>query len=365
MEKQKFEAVLKKSVVMYNMLTGNRMTEREGSAFIEIFDLVEAYNGTPDSAVETFDVLSHIEPDKLTPVDIPTFIGRTVDDIINNDAGAVVVSPEGGEPVPKEEFTKPSSEVVKQPAARPKSWLDRQLSGIRIETLKKSYFKPTNSDEQSAASDDPDKEADIDAAWQRRDEEQAQERERIGHDLREQQAREHANRIVKTRERDSHPVGYDWQICALCRQGARENSIIQCYKSEPTPEEFYELYRLYDDQTHWVFVNRWNQGAQRWDKHLDQYLEAHGQAVRNLRGTLRPRPVTAPETKELRGRDVTQPPLSDPWEEPEKPWRIRYYSDVMKAVTFTYVDKKPTGAEMAHFHHTKCLAVSQAKPKEA
>lgn len=63
-QEQKFEAVLKKSVAMFNMLTGKTMTEQEGRAFIDIFDLAEAYTAgvveVPASA-EAFDVLSQVD----------------------------------------------------------------------------------------------------------------------------------------------------------------------------------------------------------------------------------------------------------------------------------------------------------------
>lgn len=355
MKQQKFEATLKKSVAMFNMLTGRDLTEREGSAFIQIFDLVDEYTGTGGDAVQTFDVLSQAQPAKpgmretpaakeLQALDIPTLAHREVYAAVA-DCGC----PEGRCTCTNEMLANVPSRaakvIVESTPTSISPWLDRGPKGLQRT--------------------DPAKQAEIDAAWQTRDREQAQESERIEESIRTSAASEKASRYVNTNGRDKHPVGYDWQVCALCREGSPNNSTVRCYKSKPTPEEFFELYRLYDAHTHWVFINRWNAGAQRWDRYLHEYLQEHEQEIRNLRGTIPPRVVkVSKDPDELRGRDVSEPPMSAPWEEDDKPWRIRYFSDVMGRVIFTYVDKKPTGAEMMHFHHTKCLAVSQAKPKQ-
>jgi len=275
---------MKKSVVMFNMLTGNTMTEREGAAFLDIYDLVEAYNGAPGSAVESFDVLSHIEADELTPIpeDMPTAI-------------------------------------VESPAAH-KTWLDRKLSGIRISPSVKT---------EAVATAKPEPEKD-----------------------------DYVPPVIQNRNRD-HIQGYDWQICVLPRDKNPDRMYVLHFAVMPTQAQLDPHYIKYHQCTHYVHVNEWVRGE--WEgitKHYDcrvpeQLLTAADRVVR-----------TAP-APELTGRDVSLPPMSDPWEEADKPFRIRYYSDARKGVAFTYVDKKPTSREMAHFHHTKCLAVSQAKPKEA
>lgn len=405
MKQQKFEATLKKSVAMFNMLTGRDLTEREGSAFIHIFDLVDDYTGAGSDAVQAFDVLSQAAPKpglretpaakQLQELDLPVFTDtrpQTAQELYKSvsDCGC----PEGRCTCTDQMLANVPSRAAKvaveSTPASVSPWLDARPKGVKqdsamaaaakqygirpkvLEQLAKAESadnkQPIGGIVETAAgvfSAEPEKQAEIDAAWQSRDEEHVQERSRIEQERVARAASEKAARYVETTDRHKHPVGYDWQVCALCREGARDNSFVRCYKSEPTPEEFFELYRLYDAHSHWVFINRWNAGAQRWDKFLEEYLEQHAQAIRNLRGTIPPRVIkVSKDPEELKGRDVSMPPMSDPWEEADKPWRIRYYSDVMQRVIFTYIDKKPTGAEMAHFHHTKCLAVSQARPKQ-
>ena len=391
MKQQKFEATLKKSVAMFNMLTGRDLTEREGSAFIHIFDLVDDYTGAGGDAVQTFDVLSQAAPKPglretpaakdLQKLDLPVFTDtRPQTDQELYKSVSDCDCPEGRCTCTDQMLANVPSRAAKvivesTPTGVSSPWLDGRLKGIKPKNGKPlggmvelalgepspmRYVASVGPDDQT-----PEKAQEIDAAWQSRDEEHVQERSRIEQERVARAASEKAARYVETTDRHKHPVGYDWQVCALCRDGARDNSFIRCYKSEPTPEEFFELYRLYDAHSHWVFINRWNAGAQRWDKFLEEYLEQHAQAIRNLRGTIPPRVIkVSKDPEELKGRDVSMPPMSDPWEEADKPWRIRYYSDVMQRVIFTYIDKKPTGAEMAHFHHTKCLAVSQARPKQ-
>ena len=406
MKQQKFEATLKKSVAMFNMLTGRDLTEREGSAFIHIFDLVDDYTGAGSDAVQAFDVLSQAAPKPglretptakdLQKLDLPVFTDtRPLATKELYEAVADCGCPEGRCTCTDAMLANVPSRAAKvvvepTPTSVSSPWLDARPKGVNQDSAmaaaaKQYGIKPKVMEQLAKAessenkqpiggivetaagvfSAEPEKQAEIDAAWQSRDQEHVQERSRIEQERLARAASEKAARYVQTTERQKHPVGYDWQVCALCREGSRENSTIRCYKSEPTPEEFFELYRLYDAHTHWVFINRWNAGAQRWDRSLEEYLQNHDQAIRNLRGTIPPRVVkVSKDPEELRGRDVSMPPMSDPWEEADKPWRIRYYSDVMQRVIFTYIDKKPTSAEMMHFHHTKCLAVSQARPKQ-
>lgn len=287
MEKQSFDAVLKKSVVMFNMLTGNTMTEREGAAFLDIYDLVGDYHGADDDAVETFDVLSHIEPDEITPIppDIPQFIGRSPAAV--RAAVSAVLDCELGKSAKKHDI---APEVLKWSA------------------------QPDTADEY----DPP---------------------------------------IIRSESRN-HIPGYDWQIIVLHREKDPDQTYFMHFAQMPTQAQLNEHFVKFHDRTHYVHVNEYVHGH--WEGITDRYDTSVPTST-----LTKPNPVvrTAP-APELHGRDVSIPPMSAEWEEPEKPWRIRYLSQEMGFVRFTYVDKKPTGAEMAHFHHTRCLAVSQAKPKD-
>lgn len=306
-QEKQFDTVLKKSVAMFAMLTGKPMTEREGRAFIEIFDMAEAYlaNGAQTgAAAETFNILSG--------VDIPQFVCRTVDDDTtpaplpeisidpatlggDHSVTAVVSTAEDGQK---------TVTVVNEP-------LD--ICGCRVgkctcprPEAKKRYTPPP----------------------------------------------------ITTDNRD-HIPGYDWQIVVLSRVKDRSDSYVIHYAEMPTQAEFDAQYIKFQQQTHYVHVNEWvNWGWEGITKCYDtssvaKKLQEPDQVVRT---------VTAPE---LRGRDVSASPVTTPWEQEDKAWRIRYFSDAAGAVIFHYTDKRPTAAETAHFHHAKCMAVSQAKPKQA
>lgn len=329
-QEDKFEAVLKKSVAMYTMLTGQGMTEREGRAFIEIFDMAEAYlaKAVPVAgAVETFDILSHIEPDPVEqplPVDIPQFVGR----------GKIHEVP----PSP--------TAIVERP-----NWIDRQLSGIRIET--KTQPEP------SAVT-----KLDIDpvvlAALSKQ--ESSENKTPIGGIVETEQGvfkdgKRYTPPPIQNRDR-RHIPGYDWQICVLARDKDPAQTYMMHYAYMPTQRQLDEHFSKFHDRTHYVHVNEWVN--EKWEGITSRY-----DTSAPVEALTQPNPIvrTAP-APELRGRDVSMPQMSAEWEQPEKPWRIRYYSDELKGVVFFYADKKPTSREMAHFHHTSCLAVMQAKPKD-
>ena len=302
-QEKQFETVLKKSVAMYSMLTGKAMTEREGRAFIEIFDMTEAYlaNGTQNgSATETFDILSS--------VDIPVLRGRSMEDmvadVINHGTGAIKLTEADISHVPlKDIYTDPAS-----PA------------GDHTVTVEVATDAHGNKSFSSA------------------------------------QAKRYTPPPITSNTRQ-HIQGYDWQIAVLARDKNPEDTYVIHYAYMPTQVEFAEHYIKFQRQTHYVHVNEWVNHD--WEGITKTYDTSS--ASRQLPNQI----VRTADAPELRGRDVSAPPVTSPWEQEDKAWRIRYYSDATGAVIFTYVDKRPTAAEMAHFHHAKCMAVSQARPKDA
>ena len=234
MEKDNFQAVLKRSVAMFNLLTGKNLTEREGNAFIQIFDLVDDYRGDCVSeAVQAANVLSHIEPDNIPPQE-----------------KAVTYSSEP-QPVPAKGNTDSYSTVIHPIPVLP---------------------------------DDDKKRTDIDAAYQQREIEQAEEFDRTEKNIRKSGAAEKTAHY-DCNDRRMHTFGFDWQMCALHRERDYSKVVIRCFDHEPTPEEFNEIYRLYDKGTHWVHLNKWDAKKYEWESITETYLTAHNQVIRNLRGT--------------------------------------------------------------------------------
>lgn len=319
-QQEKFEAVLKKSVAMYSMLTGKPMSVREGRAFIEIFDMTDAYlaNGTDtDTATGTFDILSQVELRGPTDAEqrqriaklvnnLPKFVGREPEPVVFVHKTAEV--PLSHELPRTEVYVDPASpDGDKQVTAEVStdSYGSKTVTSVKLDDKKRYTPPPITSGERA------------------------------------------------------HIPGYDWQICVLSRQKDMEDSYVVHYAYMPTQTEFAEHYIKFQRQTHYVHVNEWVNFS--WEGITRSYDTTS--VARQLQ---EPNPVvrTAP-APELRGRDVSASPVTAPWEQEDKPWRIRYYSDTAGAVIFHYVDKRPTSAEMAHFHHAKCMAVSQVKPKQA
>lgn len=372
MEKDSFRAVLKRSVTMFNMLTGRDLTEREGSAFIQIFDLVDEYHapGGDGNAADTFNTLSMVQPEpglRERPaaktlqdlnLDIPAFIGRKTDeqvkvfaDAMSTGTGAMYVGADGVWHLPHEE-------VLKAPDEQP------------VDLCGCPFGRCTCTDEMLKAARQTDIKPEVLTGLASR--ESAQNKTPIGGIVETESGqfkdgKRYIPPPIRTATRD-HIQGYDWQIVVLDRWKDTSNSYAVHFAEMPTQREFDEHFAKYHQRTHYVHVNEWvNFGwegiTERYDRtnhlKLKPSPEVSAEELRVPDKVVRVAP--APE---LKGRDVSAPALTDPWEQPEKPFRIRYYSDVLGAVTFHYTDKKPTGAEMAHFHHTKCLAVSQAKPKD-
>lgn len=319
MEQEKqFEAVLKKSVAMYSMLTGKSMTEREGRAFIEIFDMAEAYvaSGTNNgSAADTFDILSHV--DIRGPIDEeqrqrlselvkspPQFVGRDPDPVVIVHKTAEV--PLSHEPPRVEVYTDPASpegdHTVTAEVATGENG-EKTVTSVTVHD-KPRYLPPP----------------------------------------------------ITNSERD-HIPGYDWQICVLSRVKNTDDSYIVHYALQPTQAQLNEHFIKFHERTHYVHVNEWRNLG--WDGITERYDRSVPTAALTAPNKI----VRTAPAPELRGRDVSAPAMATEWEQPEKPWRTRYYSDEAKSVIFFYSDKKPTSRELMHFHHAKCLAVTQAKPK--
>ena len=347
-QETQFKAVLKKSVAMFNMLTGKSMTEREGRAFIEIFDMAEAYSSTvaPDPA-ETFDVLSQV-----------TYEGPTDEE--NRERLKQMV-----ENLPR--FTDRRVELDRTTAATAGTstgvvgTLKSPLDDLLHDKCGCPVGRCTCTDEMVAeAAHKHDIDPKVLNAMAKQ--ESSDNKTPIGGIVETEQGvfkdgKRYSPPPIKSSSRE-HIQGYDWQICVLSREKNPDDTYVIHYAEMPTQGQLDEHFVKYHERTHYVHVNEWvNWG---WEGITDRYDRSASAAT-----LTKPNSVvrTAP-APELRGRDVSQPPMSAAWEEPEKPWRIRYFSDVAQEVIFSYCTKRPTSAQMAHFHHAKCMAVSQARPKD-
>ena len=319
-QEKQFEAVLKKSVAMYSMLTGKSMSEREGRAFIEIFDMTEAYLASGSNitgAAETFDILSQIDVRGPTDSEQRQRIAELVNNppkFVGRDPEPVVVVHKTVEVPLSHEL--PRTEVYTDPAS-PDG--DKQVTAeVVIDTYGAKTVTSVTVDDKKRYTPPP----------------------------------------IHNHDRD-HILGYDWQIVVLSREKNEHDSYIVHYAEMPTQAQLDEHFVKFHERTHYVHVNEWmNYGWEGITERYDRTAPASSLTRKNEVVRTAPAP-------ELRGRDVSAPPVSSPWEQEDKAWRIRYYSDVAGAVIFHYVDKRPTSAEMAHFHHAKCMAVSQARPKDA
>ncbi len=319
-QEKQFEAVLKKSVAMYSMLTGKPMSEREGRAFIEIFDMTEAYLASGSNitgAAETFDILYQIDVRGPTDAEQRQRIAELVNNppkFVGRDPEPVVVVHKTAEVPLSHEL--PRTEVYTDPAS-PDG--DKQVTAeVVIDTYGAKTVTSVTVDDKKRYTPPP----------------------------------------IHNHDRD-HILGYDWQIVVLSREKNEHDSYMVHYAEMPTQAQFSEHFGLFHARTHYVHVNEWvNYG---WEGITERYdRSAPTKALSQPNKVVR----TAPPP-ELRSRDVSAPSISSPWEQEDKDWRIRYYSDTSGAVIFHYCDKRPTSAEMAHFHHAKCMAVSQARPKDA
>lgn len=369
MNEKKYEAVLKRCVTMFNMMTGRDLTQREGNAFIQLFDLVEEFHeaGAGDAA-EVFNTIAAVQPRKglrdrpasedLQKLQIPV-LGEKPTVMPRHPCGCpdgccTCVTEVSLDDVAKR--TGIDAGVLEQLAKAESAEHGKPIGG-KVEL---PLGEPTPMRWVAAIGPDdhtPEKAQEVDAAWQAREIEQAEEFDSIEAARRAKPATDGAVRYVQTGDKNRHPVGYDWQICALCRSGSKPNSIIRCYRSEPTPEEFYDLYIRYERQTHWVFLNRWNNGAQRWENVNDRYLAENEKALRNLRGTLPPRVTRVTSGGEPPKLNLLAIAKTG-WLKPEFPWRIS-----RKDGHCVYLDHEPTRVELTRNSDMKFIAVKQKRPE--
>ncbi len=139
---------------------------------------------------------------------------------------------------------------------------------------------------------------------------------------------------ITTSERD-HIQGYDWQIVVLSREKDPRDSYVVHFAHHPTQEQFEEHFAKFVDRTHYVHVNEWHRHEREWVGITTRYAEC-----------------------------VTQPFKQDHdprWEQVDMAYRVRYYDRETGQLTFKYMPRKPSGNELATYHHLKGFAVVQSK----
>ena len=137
---------------------------------------------------------------------------------------------------------------------------------------------------------------------------------------------------ITTSERD-HIQGYDWQIVVLSREKDPRDSYVVHFAYQPTQEQFDEHFAKFVARTHYVHVNEWDRLHDEWVGVTSHYTNTH-----------------------RLGKD------HDPrWEQDDMAYRVRYYDRETGELTFKYMPRKPSGNEMATYHHTKGFATVQSK----
>lgn len=137
---------------------------------------------------------------------------------------------------------------------------------------------------------------------------------------------------ITTSERD-HIQGYDWQIVVLSREKDPRDSYVVHFANLPTTEQFEEHFAKYVARTHYVHVNEWRGWSHEWQGITHRYAGA-GRVEKD----------------------------HDPrWEQADMAYRVRYYDRETGQLTFKYMPRKPSGNELATYHHLKGFAVVQSK----
>lgn len=256
-----FRAALKKTVVMFNLLTGKNLTELEGEAFINLFDLSEGYLAT---SIQD---------------------GTAMMQVAVDDAGDIKVREVGQEEWRKLADTSPTTtplvETVANATGATSVTRDSKASGL-------------------------DGFADY----------------------------EYIAQPIITSKRDRIP-GYAWQIVVLSREKDASDSYVVHFAYQPTQEQFEEHYSKFVARTHYVHVNEWHRGEREWVGITPRYAAG-----------------------------VTQPCKQDHdprWEQADMAYRVRYYDRETGQLTFKYMPRKPSGNELATYHHLKGFAVVQSK----
>ena len=133
----------------------------------------------------------------------------------------------------------------------------------------------------------------------------------------------------------NHIQGYDWQIAVLSRAKDASDSYVVHFAYKPTQKQFEEHFVKFIAQTHYVHVNEWNSAWVDWMAITNLYEIAH---------------LSKPEQDH------------DPrWEQADMAYRVRHFDRETGELSFLYLKTKPTGAELAKYHHTKGFAVVQSK----
>lgn len=133
---------------------------------------------------------------------------------------------------------------------------------------------------------------------------------------------------ITTSKRD-HIQGNDWQIVVLSREKDASDSYVVHYAYQPTQEQFEEHFAKFVARTHYVHVNEWDRLRDEWFGITSHYSNTH---VDNPR-----------------------------WEQADMAYRVRYYDRETGQLTFKYMPRKPSGNELATYHHLKGFAVVQSK----
>lgn len=137
---------------------------------------------------------------------------------------------------------------------------------------------------------------------------------------------------ITTSERD-HIQGYDWQIVVLSREKDPRDSYVVHFARQPTQEQFEEHFAKFVARTHYVHVNEWDRLRDDWVGVTSHYTNTY---------------------QEKAGRNPR-------WEQADMAYRVRYYDRETGELSFLYLKTKPTGAELAKYHHTNGFAVVQSK----
>lgn len=138
---------------------------------------------------------------------------------------------------------------------------------------------------------------------------------------------------ITTSQRD-HIQGYDWQIVVLSREKDASDSYVVHFAHQPTQEQFEEHFAKFVARTHYVHVNEWHRGDREWV------------GITNIKY----------ETERL-----LKPEHNPRWEQADMAYRVRYYDRETGQLTFKYMPRKPSGNELATYHHLKGFAVVQSK----
>lgn len=137
---------------------------------------------------------------------------------------------------------------------------------------------------------------------------------------------------ITTSERD-HIQGYDWQIVVLSREKDPRDSYVVHFAYQPTQEQFEEHFAKFVARTHYVHVNEWEKLRDDWVGVASHYANTYQGKVEH-----------------------------DPrWEQADMAYRVRYYDRETGQLTFKYMPRKPSGNELATYHHLKGFAVVQSK----